>query len=41
MTDLIGEIEELKRQADELNRKNALLTGRYGGDEKYMRIHKR
>ena len=40
MTDLIGEIEELKRQADELNRKNALLTGRYGGDEKYMRIHK-
>ena len=40
MTDLIGEIEELKRQADEINRRNDMLASKYGGDEKYMRIHK-
>ncbi|MBW3078257.1 type I restriction enzyme subunit R domain-containing protein [Bifidobacterium simiiventris] len=40
MTDLIGQFEELAREADELNRKNDLLAGKYGGDVKFMRIHK-
>lgn len=40
MTGLIGEFEELKRQADEINRRNDMLANKYDGDEKYMRIHK-
>ncbi|WP_162178985.1 DEAD/DEAH box helicase family protein [Bifidobacterium stellenboschense] len=40
ITDLISELEKLKRQMDELNRRNDLIAGKYDGDEKYMRIHK-
>ena len=40
MTDLIGQFEELQREADELNRENDLLAGKYDGDMKFMRIHK-
>ena len=37
----MSELDELKRQVDELNRRDAALAKRYGGDEKFARAHKR
>ncbi|GGM82793.1 type I restriction-modification system endonuclease [Dyadobacter beijingensis] len=42
--ELVANLPLLRRiydQAKELNRKNALLKGKYSNDEKYARIHKR
>ena len=34
-------LEELLRKAKELNRKDDLLCSKYGGDAKFLRVHKR
>lgn len=37
----IGELDDLKRRVDELNRKDSALAKKYGGDSKFVRAHKR
>jgi type I restriction enzyme, R subunit len=42
--DMVASIEELKRlkaEMDELNRRNEQLAKKYGGDMKFMRVHKK
>lgn len=39
-TNLMDEIDQLRREAEEINRRNDLLARKYGGDAKFMRIHK-
>ena len=37
---LMDEIDQLRKEAEEINRRNDLLANKYGGDAKFMRIHK-
>lgn len=39
-SDLMDEIDQLRKEAEEINRRNDLLAKKYGGDAKFMRIHK-
>ncbi len=41
MTASIEELDDLRRRVDELNRRDAQLAKKYGGDEKFVRAHKR
>lgn len=41
MVTSMEELDELRQQMDELNRRNAALAKKYGGDEKFVRAHKR
>lgn len=41
MTDLMDELNNLRKRAEKHNHKDALLAAKYGGDVKFMRTHKR
>ena len=41
MTDLMGELDSLRKRAEKHNHRDALLAAKYGGDAKFMRTHKR
>ena len=41
MTDLMNELDNLRKRAEKHNHKDALLAAKYGGDVKFMRTHKR
>lgn len=41
MTDLMDELDNLRKRAEKHNHKDALLAAKYGGDVKFMRTHKR
>lgn len=41
MTNSIIELDKLRKEIDELNRKDQTLAKKYAGDEKYVRVHKR
>lgn len=41
MVESVKELDRLRAQIDELNRRNAALAKKYGGDEKFVRVHKR
>lgn len=41
MAEAMEELDDLGRRADELNRRDAALAKKYGGDEKFVRAHKR
>lgn len=40
MTATTAELDNLKRRVDDVNRRNAALAKKYGGDEKFVRTHK-
>ena len=41
MQDTMGQFNRIRAYAERLNQQDAMLTRKYGGDPKYMRIHKR
>lgn len=40
VTSLMDEVDHLRKEAEEINRRNDQLAGKYGGDAKFMRVHK-
>ncbi len=41
MKDLMGELDTLRKKAEQKNHADKMLADKYGGDVKYMRTHKR
>ena len=41
MNEMMGELDSLRRRAEQKNRADQMLANRYNGDTKYMRTHKR
>lgn len=41
MKDLMGELDALRKKAEQKNHADKMLADKYGGDVKYMRTHKR